>query len=236
MKKDSNLLAIIPARSGSKGIRDKNIRYLGDKPLMAYSIEAAKESAIFSKIHVSTDSPDYAVLAEKYGADVPFLREQSLATDQSNTWDVVQYVLSEYGKMGEKIDYVCLLQPTSPLRTAQHIREAFERMKALGADAVVSVCEADHSPMLYNTLDETGSMYDFIPDELLKKGRQKLPVYYRLNGAIYFFKADILDRFSSIYKSRCYAYIMDRESSVDIDEEIDFLLAEVILKNKKTDK
>ena len=235
MKKDNNLLAIIPARSGSKGIQDKNIRYLGQKPLMAYSIDAAKESGLFSKIHVSTDSPLYAQIAEKYGADIPFLRDQSLATDQSNTWDVVQYVLNEYGKRGERIDYVCLLQPTSPLRTERHIREAFERMRMLDADAVVSVCEADHSPMLCNTLDATGSMYDFIPDEILKKGRQKLTVYYRLNGAIYFFKADLLERFSSIYKSRCFAYIMDRESSVDIDEELDFLLAEVILKRRATE-
>lgn len=233
MKNSINILAIIPARSGSKGVKDKNIRYLGEKPLIAYSIEAARESGIFSKVHVSTDSPYYASIAQKYGADVPFLRDESLATDQSNTWDVVRYVLNEYEKIGEKVDYVCILQPTSPLRTAQHIREAFDRLNQMQAEAIVSVCEADHSPLLYNTLDETGNMYDFIPEEILKMGRQKLPVYYRLNGAIYLFKADILERFSSIYKSQCYAYIMDRESSIDIDEEIDFLLAETILSKSR---
>ena len=233
MKNKESILAIIPARSGSKGIKDKNIRYLAEKPLMAYTIEAAIGSGIFSKVHVSTDSPNYALIAQKYGAEVPFLREETLATDQSNTWDVVEYVLNEYKKLEEKIDYVCILQPTSPLRNAKHIEESWSRLKQMQADAVVSVCKADHSPLLYNTLDKDVRMYDFIPEKILKSGRQALPVYYRLNGAIYLFKADILKKFSSIYKSRCYAYVMDRKSSVDIDEEIDFLLAEAILRERR---
>ena len=110
-------LAIIPARSGSKGLKDKNIKNLAGKPLLAYAINAAIDSGLYDTVHVSTDSEIYADIAEKNGADVPFLRNAETATDTSSTWDAVKYVLQEYEKQGKTFDVITVLQPTSPLRT-----------------------------------------------------------------------------------------------------------------------
>ena len=118
-------IAVITARSGSKGLKDKNIKRLHGKPLMAYSIEAAHMSECFDCIHVSTDSEEYAQIAKEYGAEVPFLREEELASDSADCWNAVRDVLCKYEKMGQKFDRVMLLQPTSPLRTAGDIQNAF---------------------------------------------------------------------------------------------------------------
>ena len=116
-------LAVITARSGSKGLKDKNIKLLGDRPLLAYSIEAAKDSGMFEKIFVSTDSELYAETARQYGADVPFLRARSIAGDNASSWDAVREAVQGYEKLGQRFDTVTLLQPTSPLRRAEDIRQ-----------------------------------------------------------------------------------------------------------------
>ena len=138
-------IAIIPARSGSKGLKDKNIKELNGKPLMAYTIEAALESGIFDCVHVSTDSEKYAEIGRKFGADVPFLRDVELAGDKSSTWDALRYVVQEYRKRGKEFELVTLLQPTSPMRNARNIREAYEVFEQKSADAVISICELEHS-------------------------------------------------------------------------------------------
>lgn len=117
-------IAIIPARSGSKGLKDKNIKELNGKPMMAYTIEAANSCGIFDCVHVSTDSEKYANIARKYGADVPFLRGDELSGDNSSSWNFVRYVLFMYSKLGIEYDLFSLLQPTSPLRTAEDINNA----------------------------------------------------------------------------------------------------------------
>lgn len=139
-------LAIILARSGSKGLKDKNIKELAGKPLIAYTIEAAKASGVFSRVHVSTDSDEYAELSKTYGADVPFLRDEYLASDTASTWDAVSFVLREYEKRGQHFDTVCILQPTSPLREAEDIAEAYQMYAEKNADCVMSVCEMEHPP------------------------------------------------------------------------------------------
>src|ERR1035437_4268597 len=113
----SQCLAIVPARSGSKGLVNKNILPFKGIPLIAHTIQAAKDSGIFSLVHVSTDSNEYAKIANEYGADVPFLRSDPLSKDSAKSIDVVDFVISEYLKQGKKYDYLALLQPTSPLRT-----------------------------------------------------------------------------------------------------------------------
>lgn len=118
-------IAVIPARSGSKGLKDKNIKELNGKSLLAQSIEAAQESGRFDTIHVSIDSEYYAEIAKKYGADVPFLRSAELASDTSSTWDTVRFVLEEYTKLGKEFDTITVLQPTSPLRTAEDKERVF---------------------------------------------------------------------------------------------------------------
>lgn len=218
-------IAIITARSGSKGLKDKNIKILKGKPLMAYTIEAAWDSGLFECVHVSTDSEEYAQIARKYGADVPFLRDAELATDTAGTWDVLRAVLNKYQDFGKTFDTVTLLQPTSPLRDADDIRKAFEIFSEKKADSVVSVCEAEHSPKICNLLKEGNSMNGFL--DTAKVGRrQDLGTYYRINGAIYIQKTELLMNFGKLYGPKSYAYVMDKLHSVDIDDAFDFMVAE----------
>lgn len=227
-------LAIIPARSGSKGLPDKNIRLLLDKPLMAYSIEAAKESGLFDRVYVSTDSEDYRQIAIECGATVPFLRSEALSGDTASSWDVVKEALDRFHEMGEEYDEIALLQPTSPLRKAEDIQKAHGLMEEKEALAVIGVCPMDHSPLWSNTLPESGSMAGFIRPEVLKTPRQSLPAYYRINGAMYFIKKECLEHVEALYENRCFAYVMPAERSVDIDTITDFYLAEAILKSKES--
>lgn len=230
----SGVIAVIPARSGSKGLKDKNIRNMSGKPLLAYTIEAAIESGIFDCVHVSTDSGQYAEVALRYGAEIPFLRAPEYATDTAATWDVVKYVIHEYEKTGKCFDIVMLLQPTTPLRTAEDIRGAYELMFQKHANAVVSVCEVDHSPLWADTIPEDGNMKGFVKKEYREIPRQQMPSYYRVNGAIYVVKTECLDDMSDLYENHCYAYKMSREQSIDIDSEMDFVMAEAIYGIGKT--
>lgn len=223
-------LAIIPARSGSKGLKDKNIKELCGKPLMTYTIETAIKSKQFDVIHLSTDSDVYANIAKAYGADVPFLRKVELASDTSTIWDTVRDVLDKYKKIGKEFDTITLLQPTSPLREANDIIKCFQMLKNKEkGEAIISVCEMEHSPLICNQLDDTGSMKDFIKKEVVMLQRQSLPKYYRINGAIYLLKIDVLKKYQTIYDSEVYAYIMSQERSIDIDSLLDFKIAEQVI-------
>lgn len=223
------IIAIIPARSGSKGLKDKNIKLLNNKPLMAYTIEAAVGSGIFSEIFVSTDSEEYAQIAQRFGAKVPFLRKAELSSDTASSWDVVCDVLQQYSATGLTFDCFALLQPTSPLRKAQDIINAFDMMQKKRANAIVSVTEADHSPLWFGTLPKDRSLVNFFRHNQANQPRQQLETYYRINGAIYLVKIDYFSEVADIYQNKCYAYIMDKESSVDIDTAFDFAMAETII-------
>lgn len=223
-------LAIIPARSGSKGLTDKNIKMLAGKPLLAYSIIAAKESGRFDTIYLSTDSKEYADIAVKWGAQAPFLRSEALAQDTSSVWDAVREAIAAYEQGGKTFDTVTLLQPTSPLRTGRDIAGGYELLEEKKANAVVGVCEEEHSPLWSNKIPENLSMEEFIRPEVLHKRRQDLPAYYRINGALYILKTSMLDRIEELYTNNCFAYIMDKRYSIDIDDEYDFKMAEFTLK------
>ena len=222
-------IAIIPARSGSKGLKDKNIKLLAGKPMMAYTIETACESGIYDCVHISTDSETYRQIARNYGADVPFLRGAELSGDTAGSWDVVRWTLEQYRSLGQEFDLVTLLQPTSPLRGAGDIRAAMEMMKKQQAEAVVSVCEMDHSPLWSNVLPKDGCMNGFL-DQVQGLGRQNLPVYYRINGAICMVRVSLLNQEPmKLYGEKTYAYFMPKERSVDIDDAFDFSIAETIM-------
>lgn len=221
-------IAIIPARSGSKGIKDKNIKNLNGKPLMAYTIEAAVSSEEFDEIMVSTDSEEYADIARSWGASVPFLRSTENSTDNASSWDMVEEVLRGYQRMGHEYDTFCLLQPTSPLRTGMDIKEAYKLYREKADFAVVSVCEAEHSPLWCGHLPPDHEFKNFIKPDAIGQ-RQASEKYYRINGAIYI--ADV-NRFYTekfLYCEGSYAYLMPQLRSVDIDTEIDFKLAEAII-------
>lgn len=229
MYNNKKFIAIIPARSGSKGLKDKNIKQLNNKPMIAYTIEAAVKSGVFDDVIVSTDSQKYADISIKYGASVPFLRPDYLSTDTATTNDVIEYTIKELKETEKDYDYFMILQPTSPLRQPEDILGAVKLLFEKDANSVVSVCEVEHSPLYMNTLDKSLSMNSFLQNDI-KTRRQELPKYYRLNGAIYLCKADYFLRYKNFYKEKSYAYIMDKKRSVDIDDEIDFIMAKSLQK------
>ena len=220
-------IAIIPARSGSKGLKDKNIKELNGKPLLAYSIEAAKKSKLFDEIMVSTDSEKYAEIAKQYGANVPFLRSKANSNDKAGSWDVVTEVLNKYLEIGIKFDTICLLQPTSPLRTTEDITNAYNLFEEKQADAITSVCEVEHSPLWTMTLPENLSLAEFNKKEE-NLPRQALPTFYRLNGAIYIRRVIYTNSKAITLFTKDYAIIMPQKHSVDIDTELDFIIAKSI--------
>ncbi len=225
-------LAFIPARAGSKGVKDKNIKELAGKPLIAYTIEEAVRSNIFEDIIVSTDSTKIAEVARLYGANVPFLRPKELALDDSPTMDAIFHCLDYMINNGKKYDIIMLLQPTSPLRQWYHIKEAYELFNEKQADFVVSLCECEHSPLWTNTIDEDLRIDNFIRQEVKNVRRQDLATYYRLNGAVYVAKVDKLLEEKSFFGRNSYAYIMNKYSSVDIDSIEDFEFAEFVLNRR----
>lgn len=225
----SKILAIIPARSGSKGLANKNIRLLNNKPLIAYTIEAAIESDIFDEIIVSTDSQDYADIALKYGATVPFFRPEFLSGDAVSIHDVLADVLEKLKNIGRTFNYLMILQPTSPLRTSDDIKNAMDLLLDKKANAVISLCETEHSPLYAGLIPDDLKIDGFIKKDVSYR-RQDLPKYYRLNGAIYLGKVDYYLKYRDFYKENCYAYIMDKTRSVDIDDEYDFMIAEMMMK------
>lgn len=224
-------IAVIPARSGSKGLRDKNIIDLDGKPLMYYTIKAALDSGCFEEVMVSTDSKIYAEIAKSYGAKVPFLRSNKTSNDTADSWDVIREVLLEYKKLGKKFEFVALLQPTSPLRNAENIKNAFIRMEDVSANAVVSITEVEHPVQWCFRLTEDSMMDEFATSPYSNMRRQDLEKYYRENGAIYIVEAQkIIDEKYNFYADKCVGYVMSRKDSVDIDTESDLLVAKAIIK------
>ena len=222
---NKTFLAIIPARGGSKRLPRKNILDLCGKPLISWSIEAALKSKYISKVVVSSDDEEILNISSNFGADI-IKRPYELANDTATTFDAIKHTIENV----EKYDYIVLLQPTSPLRNENQIDEAIELLEEKQADAIVSVCEMDHSPLWSNILPEDGNMRGFLREEILNKRSQDLEKFYRLNGAIYICKTDkLLENKSFFLKDNIFAYIMDKKNSIDIDEEIDFEIAKVLI-------
>lgn len=214
-------LAIIPARGESKRLPQKNLLDLCGKPLIAWSIEAGLKSKYIDNLAVSSDDDKILDIADEYNVRA-IKRPKKLANDTATTFDVIKHTIDKL----ETYDYIVLLQPTSPLRNCKHIDESINLLEQKNADAVISVCEMEHSPLWSNTLDKDGIMDNFLRDAVINKRSQDLEKYYRLNGAIYICRTDKLLKQNSFFlKQNTYAYIMNRESSVDIDYEIDLKFA-----------
>ena len=227
MYQNKTFLAIIPARGGSKRLPRKNVEDLCGKPLIAWSIEAGLKSKYIDKVVVSSDDEEILNTASKFRIDT-IKRPDRLANDTATSFDAIKHVLS----ISKNYDYVVLLQPTSPLRNNTHIDTAIKLLEQKNADAIISVCEMDHSPLWSNTLQEDGALDTFLRDNVSDKRSQELEKYYRVNGAIYICKLDKLLKEESFFlKENIYAYIMNRASSVDIDEQIDLDFARVLAKN-----
>ncbi len=225
------ILGIIPARGGSKELPRKNVLPLLGKPLIAWTVEQAKRSKYIDKVIVSTDDKEIAVISKKYGAEIPFFRPKELAEDDSKVIDAILLIIEWIKQNGMYYDLIILLQPTSPLRTPEDIDNSIKLLFSKNAQAVVSVCEVEHHPHLTNTLPEDGSMENFLVPEFANKNRQKLPVFYRLNGAVYLAYLDYLLAKKGFFGDGTYAYLMERKKSIDIDNDIDFKYVEFLLQN-----
>lgn len=226
-------IGIIPARGGSKGIPRKNVKELCGRPLIFYTIVEALKSRYISRLVTSTEDPEIADVARRYGSEV-VERPKELASDDSNVVDAVKHVLDHLRNTeGTEFEYVVLLQPTSPFRTAQDIDSAIEKLLELKGDSLVSLTEVgDKHParmkMVINEriVDIFDRRWDFAP-------RQMLPKIYIRNGAIYIAKTTVIYERNSFRGDDCIAYIMPPERSINIDDPIDWIVAEILMRERR---
>ena len=225
MHKEKTFLAIIPARCKSKRLPGKNIIDFNGLPLIVHSIRAAKNSRYVDNVVVTSDDLEILNISKNEEAEI-IKRPEELASDTATTFDTVKHVINYY----KHYEFIVLLQPTSPLRTDKHIDEAIRLLERKKADAIISVCKMSHTPLWSNTLSSDLSMKNFLKDNVKNKRSQDFEAYYRLNGSIYICRMDkFLENNGFFLNDNIYAYEMNRESSVDIDEEIDFKIAKAFL-------
>ena len=230
------ILAVIPARGGSKGVSRKNIRPVCGKPLIAYTIETALAARhLFHRVIVSTDDEEIADVARQHGADVPFMRPDDLAGDRVAMLPVLQHAVRFVEEQDDVVlDWVCLLQPTDPLRAVADIEEAIRLGQAGGCDSVISVVQvfAVH-PMLMKRI-EGGSLEPYCIEEKEGTRRQDYdPPAYMRNGAIYLTRRDVLMEHGSVWGETIRPYIMPPERSVGVDSELDLKLVELLIQEKQ---
>jgi CMP-N,N'-diacetyllegionaminic acid synthase len=223
---NKRVLAIIPARGGSKGVPGKNIRIIGGKPLLSWTIEAAQSSQFIDRTILSSDDEDIMRVAKACGCDVPFVRPAELATDEANPVDAVLHAIDT---IEEKYDYIVLLQVTSPLRDTQDIDKCIQLCVDSDAESVVSVVEADKSPYWMYMLDEDKKIKPILESENRPKRRQGAATVYELNGAVYVIKTDCLKSRKAFVSDETLAYIMPKSRSLDIDTELDIKYLEFLL-------
>lgn len=235
MYKGYSILCVIPARGGSKGLPGKNIKEISGRPLIAYSIEQAKGAKYVDRIIVSTENREIADIARRYGAEVPFMRPRKLATDDCSIIDVLLHAMDWMENKGKcKFDILVLLHATAPLRTTEDIDNSIKLLADKKADNVFSVTEAHRNPY-FNMVEvrENGTV------GLVKSGsfvtRQSAPRVFDMNASIYVWWKDVLRKKKSVFLKKSHVYIMPRERSVDIDDYLDFRIAEMLLK-EKTDR
>jgi CMP-N,N'-diacetyllegionaminic acid synthase len=223
------LLAVIPARSGSKGIVGKNIKPFRGQPLISYTIKSALESQYVQQVLVSTDDLEIVNVSKKFGAFVPFMRSADLATDEAKSIDVLIDAVNRFEELQNcKVNHIILLQPTSPLRDSRDIDAAYTLFLQHGADSLQSVTEAKAHPYLLRQLNEQQELKPFLKYEHNLR-RQEVEVVYQLNGAIYIMKRDLVMEKLRIIGDHNIGYVMPQHRSVDIDDIYDFKYAEMLM-------
>ncbi|WP_372738511.1 cytidylyltransferase domain-containing protein [Neptunomonas sp.] len=230
MGPENKVLAIIPARGGSKGVPGKNIKELSGIPLIVWTIKAALNSKYINRVIVSTDCENIAKIASESGADIPFLRPAHLATDRSKSVDVIDHALID---LDQDYEFFVVLQPTSPFRDSVDIDNALDLALKTSEGSVVSVCESNKSPYWMYNVDDNGNMNSIITSNEFPSRRQDSPVVYQLNGAIYIAKVKNFITDKTLVNIHTKAYKMCEVRSLDIDTEVDFLVAEYHVKKSK---
>lgn len=228
MKPETNILAIIPARGGSKGIPGKNIKPLGGKPLLQYTLETAQESLFLNRVILSSDDPEIIAVAKTLGLEVPFVRPAHLATDYSGSLEVVEHALTFFKEKGEIFDAVCLLQPTTPFRVKGSIDMAIQKFLEGDYDSLVSVREvpAEYNPHWVFESDEKDCLQIATGEREIIKRRQELPKAYFRDGSIYLTKAEVVLEQHSLYGNRMGFVVSEGSHFVNLDTEEDWEWAE----------
>lgn len=234
------ILAIIPARGGSKGIPFKNVKLLNGKPLLEYTTRVALSSKFITRIVLSTENKDIADIGSKLGVEVPFLRPVDLSEDNTPSISVVKNVINELNMLEKYIpDIIILLQPTSPLRTLNQLNEAIELYLQSNCDSLVSICEVPHnmSPSSALRMNENNIVVPFMAYDENNNLRQKKPKYFARNGAaIYIMSYNCIMNKNSLFGDSTIGYLMDKISSIDIDDEYDWEIANLYLSKLETEK
>jgi CMP-N,N'-diacetyllegionaminic acid synthase len=238
MYKKKKILALIPARAGSKGLPGKNIRPLMGKPLIAWSIENVLGSQYVDRIVVSTDSPAIAAIARKHGADVPFLRPKELSTDKASTIDAISHAVDYFKEKGEDFDYIALLEPTSPLRNKDDIDKAIKRLIDVQnkADSLVSVGQVhmEHPGIVKKIINGKIVPYCSVTGKIFR--RQDLDKAYFPYGVIYLSKTKTLFETRTFYQKKTIPYFIERWQNYEVDDIFDFYCIEAVLKMKSKEK
>jgi len=233
MYNNKTFLAIIPARSGSKGLPDKNIKIINGKPLMAWSIEAGLKSKYIDRLIVSTDSEKYAEIAKDFGAEVPFIRPDKISTDESSRKDVIKHSLDFFKNKNELYDYIVLLEPTSPLTIETDIDTSIEKLlldKSAESIVGVSLSEASHPDFLVNLKN---GFLNFINENQKSSviRRQDLEDLYFYDGTLYISEVDkYLEK--EFYHEKTLGYVTHKWKSLEIDDMYDFIMVEAIMQYK----
>jgi CMP-N,N'-diacetyllegionaminic acid synthase len=231
MLNGQRVIAVVPARGGSKSIPGKNIKPLLGKPLLAWSIDVARQVTEIDRVIVSTDDPTIASVGEAFGAEI-YLRPAHLATDEALVIDALKDLLHRLELEGEKPEWVVLLEPTCPLRTEEDVLRCLELVSQGNYDSVATFKDADLNPHRAWRLTD-GVPEVFIPGAVPWLPRQKLPKAYQLNGAVYIFRAGLLaEEAKSLLVGRLGAVLMPRERSQDIDDHLDFMIVETLMREK----
>ena len=227
----TRVLAVIPARSGSKRVPEKNIRDVGGKPLIAHTIEQANEAVSIDRAVVSTEDEKIANIAESYNGDVPFTRPERLATDTATNTEVISHALNWFEKRNEYYDVVCLLLVTNPFRTVTDIEEALRELITTDATAIMGVTEYDMPPVFALTADEDGYLDPYFDDQYFnsKTRTQDVPTLLCPNGAFYAADVAAFRENESFLAERTVGYEMSAERSIDIDEPIDLKIARLLM-------
>lgn len=224
-----SVLAIVPARGGSKGVPRKNLRELGGKPLIAWTIEAALGSDHIDRVILSSDDEEIMAAAARHGCEIPFRRPADLATDEADSMAVVMHAL---GALETRYDYVVLLQPTSPLREARDIDAALRLCDTSGAPSCVSLSPSEKSPHWMFTLDARAKLHKFMTAGMAPSRRQDSVPLFALNGAVYVARRGALETTRSFISEGTIGYVMPRERSLDIDDEFDLRLAGFLVSSR----
>lgn len=235
MINNKKVLGVVPARSGSKGLKDKNILNFLDIPLMLWPLNALKDVEEIDMIHISTDSKKYAEIAINAGFDVPFLRPKNISGDESSSIDVLLYILDRLKDEGNVFEYVVMLEPTSPLTLSKNIKEALNKLDQNKdtAESIISIGEVvDYHPSFCLELDQDNKILPLEGfDNFLHKRRQDLKKLYHLDGSFYISKVNALYKNKSFYHPKTIGMVMPKFQNTEIDTVEDFIIAENIAKN-----